>query len=265
MEDSATILVVLAHPDDENGMGGTLARYASEGVRVVLVCATRGEAGTIFNPALATPETIAVVREQELRCSCAELGIEPPRFLDCSDGAVRECSDAALERVVALVRELRPQALITFGPDGIYGHPDHVAAHQLTTRAWQAAGNAAVFPQHRARGLLPWQPARLFYFALPTSLIKLWGQYGDLTVELNGKRLPITGVPDEQISLKLDVAPFLERKRRAWACHQTQMNPNAPLRQLPEELLERWQRWEHFVLAGGKPLPAGSADLLAGL
>jgi N-acetyl-1-D-myo-inositol-2-amino-2-deoxy-alpha-D-glucopyranoside deacetylase len=266
MKSDRTVLVVLAHPDDENGMGGTLARYASEGVRVVLACATRGEVGTIFDPTLATPETIASVREQELHCSCAALGIELPLFLDCGDGAVRECSDVALEKVVRLVRQLRPQIIISFGPDGIYGHPDHVAVHHLATKAWGVAGDPATFPEQTAEGLAPYAPARLFYRELPQSLIDRWRQFADLTVELNGAILPIAGVPDEKMSAVMDVTPMVVQKATASACHRTQMNPNSPMRAMPEGTERQFMNMEHFVLGGGTPLPPGiSSDLFAGL
>jgi LmbE family N-acetylglucosaminyl deacetylase len=257
------MLVILAHPDDENGIGGTLARYAAEGVRVVLVCATRGEAGTIFNTDLATPETIAQVREQELRCSCATLGIEPPRFLDCGDGAVRKCTDAALERLVRMMRLLRPQIVITFGPDGIYGHPDHVAVSRLATQAWEMAGDSSAFPQHEDAGLTAYTPSRLFYFALPASLIAGWSRYANLTVELNGETLPIRGVPDEEITLALDVTPYLEQKLTAAACHRTQVNPDSPMNAIPQAQRMELARTEYFVLAGGDPMPRRTRDLFA--
>ncbi len=257
------ILVILAHPDDENGIGGTLARYAAEGVRVVLVCATRGEAGTIFNADLATPATIAQVCEQELRCSCATLGIEPPRFLNCEDGAVRQCSEVALERVVRMMRLLRPQIVITFGPDGIYGHPDHVAISRLTTRAWELSGDSDAFPQHEEAGLTAYRPGRLFYVALPASLIAGWSRFTDLNVELNGESLPFRGVPDEEITLTLDVKPYLEQKLTAAACHRTQVNPNSPMNAIPMDKRRELARSEYFVLAGGDPLPRRARDLFA--
>ena len=157
------------------------------------------------------------------------------------------------------------RSLLSFGPDGIYGHPDHVAVSKLATRAWEVAGDPAAFPEHRAAGLQPHAPARLFYFELPASVIAVWSQYADLTVELNGEVLPIRGIPDADITLKLDVAAFAAQKGAAWACHRTQMNPDSPLNEMPAEALEQWQRWEHFVLAGGQPLPAGADDLFAGL
>ena len=262
-----TLMMVGAHPDDESIIGGTLARYAAQGVRVIVVAATRGEAGTIFDPSVATPDTIAQVREQELRCACEVLGAEPPRILSCADGAVQLCEEAALEPLVRLMRQERPQVVVTFGPDGIYGHPDHVAVSRLTTRAWHLAGDPTAFPAHFAEGLAPFQPARLFYFGLSRSTVEHWKQYADLKVELNGQLLEFAGIPDEQITLSLDNTPYLEQKLRAWACHRSQANPNAPRQRMPEEEQRRFMAIEHFVLAAGVPLDPSRQgyDLFAGL
>lgn len=262
-----TLLVVGAHPDDESIIGGTIARYAAMGARVIVVTATRGEAGTIFDPDIATPENIAQVREQELRCACQVLGAEPPRFLPCADGAVQLCEETALEPLVRLMRQERPQVVITFGPDGIYGHPDHVAISLLTTRAWQCAGDPTAFPEHFVEGLAPYQPARLFYFGLSRNMVERWKQYADLKVELNGQMLEFAGIPDEQITISFDNTPYLEQKFQAWACHRSQANPNAPRRRMPEEEERRFMAVEHFVLAAGVPLDPSRQghDLFVGL
>ncbi len=267
MADERVMLVVVAHPDDESIIGGTLARYADEGVRVELITATRGEAGTIFDPSAATPENIAQVREEELRCACEVLGIGPARFLECGDGAVRGCTDKALEPVVRVIREARPQVMITFGPDGMYGHPDHIASHQLATAAWEKAGDPNEFPQHEQKGLEPYQPARLFYFGLKQSLVERWKQHADLSVDLNGESLQITGVPDDQITVSFDVSAFAERKAAAWACHRSQRNPDSPSSAMSEEEDRAWMGAEHFILARGRDLvPARDGeDLFGGL
>ena len=267
MNAERVMLVVVAHPDDESIIGGTLARYADEGVRVELITATRGEAGTIFDPSVATPENIAQVREEELRCACEVLGIGPARFLKCGDGAVRGCTDKALEPVVRTIREVRPQVMITFGPDGMYGHPDHIASHQLATVAWEKAGDPDVFPQHKEEGLEPYQPARLFYFGLKQSLVERWRQHADLSVDLNGESLQIAGVPDDQITVSFDVSAWAERKAAAWACHRSQTNPDSPRRAMSEEEDQAWMGTEHFILARGRELvPARDGeDLFGGL
>src|SRR5512136_1653190 len=115
-----TLLAIFAHPDDESfGAGGTLAKYAAEGTRVALICATRGEAGIEG----MSPEEAGQVREQELRTAAATLGLAEVRFLGYGDG---ELAQADPERVVAqlvsAMRDIRPHVVITFGPDGISGH-----------------------------------------------------------------------------------------------------------------------------------------------
>lgn len=267
MQRERVMLVVVAHPDDESIIGGTLARYANEGIRVELITATRGEAGTIFDPSVATPENIAQVREEELRCACEVLGIQPARFLACGDGAVRECSENALEPIVRVIREERPQVVVTFGPEGLYGHPDHIASHALATMAWEQAGDPDAFPQHMAEGLSAYQPARLFYFVLVQSMVERWRQHADLAIDLNGETLQITGVPDEQITVSFDVSRFAERKATAWACHRSQTNPNSARNEMAEDDERAWMETEHFVLAGGRELvqERDGADLFGGL
>jgi N-acetylglucosamine malate deacetylase 2 len=118
MSGSSRLLAVLAHPDDEVfRCGGTLAPLARRGVRVHLLTATRGEAGSCGDPPLCPPEELPSLREQELRCACAALGIEPARLLDYKDGALAEVNDEeAVEQVLAVVQELQPQVLLTWRP-----------------------------------------------------------------------------------------------------------------------------------------------------
>ncbi len=125
------LLVILAHPDDESfPMGGTLARYAADGVPVTLLCATRGEAGIPGLP----PEMAGQVRQRELLAAAGTLGITEVRFLGYRDGQLAQADqESVVARLAAVMREIRPTAVITFGPDGITGHPDHIAIHQMTT------------------------------------------------------------------------------------------------------------------------------------
>lgn len=128
------LAVVLAHPDDESfPIGGTLARYANRGVVVDLVVATRGEAGIPGKPAGET----AILREGELRRACAELGINPPRFLGFIDGQLAGLAEeTGVMTIAAALDRLRPDVVVTFGPDGISGHPDHLAVSRWTTKAF---------------------------------------------------------------------------------------------------------------------------------
>ena len=153
-----SLMAVFAHPDDESfGIGGTLARYGADpGVRVVLVCATRGEAGEISNPELASSERLGEVREQELRCACRTLGVEDLFFLDYRDSGMAGTAenedpralaqadfDEAVGKIVAHIRREQPDVVVTFDENGGYGHPDHIAIHHLTKAAFAAAADPA--------------------------------------------------------------------------------------------------------------------------
>src|SRR6266496_36642 len=123
------VLGVFAHPDDESFCaGGTLAKYAAAGADVMVVSATRGQAGQIRDARAATRRTLAQVRERELHDACTALGVQRALCLDYFDGTLREVGQDILTRHVAqIIRTFRPDLVITFGEDGAYGHPDHVA------------------------------------------------------------------------------------------------------------------------------------------
>jgi N-acetylglucosamine malate deacetylase 2 len=133
------LLAILAHPDDETfRCGGALAMLARRGVGVHLLVATRGGAGSCGEPPLCTPDQLPAYREQELRCACATLGVEEPRLLDYRDGTLAEVEpEEAVAKVLAAIRELRPQVLLTWPPDGLSGRPDHAAVSRWTGRAYQ--------------------------------------------------------------------------------------------------------------------------------
>jgi LmbE family N-acetylglucosaminyl deacetylase len=158
---SDSVLVAIAHPDDETlAMGGTLARLARCGRRVSIVCATRGESGWIADPYLATPKTLAAVREQELRSAAQILGVEDVQLLDYRDGTL-PCIDPTelTEAFARVMRQRRPAVVVTWGADGGYGHPDHVAVHEAVTRAFLQAVKEANGP--RALYYFAVQPPRL--------------------------------------------------------------------------------------------------------
>ena len=138
------LLVVTAHPDDESfPIGGTIARYATQGVDVTLLCATRGEKGIPNLSAAAT----AALREQELRKAAAELAVSDVRFLDLIDGEVMQAdTDYVVGQLVTTLQQIRPDVVITFGPDGISGHPDHIAISHYTTQAFKLALEKSALP-----------------------------------------------------------------------------------------------------------------------
>jgi len=164
------LLGIFAHPDDETFCaGGTFARYAEQGAEIMVVSATRGQAGQIRDAAVGNRRTIAAVREAELRLACERLGIMNVRCLDYVDGTL---ADEEFSTLVAEMAEIicafQPDIVITFGPDGGYGHPDHVAISAVATAASQ---RAADFGHLRARAVTghPERPPRLYYGYFPPS------------------------------------------------------------------------------------------------
>ncbi|MCB0181309.1 MAG: PIG-L family deacetylase [Anaerolineae bacterium] len=163
------LLVVLAHPDDEVFCaGGLLARAAAMGAETMVVSATRGEAGQIRDAKVATRRTLGQVREHELHRSCRWLGVNHTLCMDYGDGTLQDIEPMRLvEDIVHIIRQFRPDTVVTFGPDGAYGHPDHVAIGAATTRAFSMAGDGLQFPQQLRYGLTAYTPARLYYSHFP--------------------------------------------------------------------------------------------------
>ncbi|MBI4319923.1 MAG: PIG-L family deacetylase [Chloroflexi bacterium] len=248
------LLAVFAHPDDESfGIGGTLAKYASEGVRVTLICATRGEVGQISDPSLATPDRLGEVREGELRCACAALGVLDLRFLDCIDGQVGTCGAVETEgKIVRAIRELRPNVVVTFGPDGIYGHADHVAIGYLTTAAFHSAADPAKFADQLRDGLAPFAAQKLYYAAVSRSSFRRMrdeAAAAGVRFDLGDIDLEHFGVEDDVITTVIDVSDFLDQKWQAIQCHRTQIQPNGPFSKAPAELRRRFMGQESYTLA----------------
>lgn len=219
-----TLLAVLAHPDDETfRCGGMLALLARRGVRVHVLTATRGEAGSRGDPPLCTPEELPAVRERELRCACAALGIQPPRLLGYPDGGLAEVDEEeAVAQVVAAIRELRPQVLLTWPPDGLSGHPDHIAVSRWTALAFQ-----------RAVTVGPDAPTALYHLAVPRSVAQALGL------------AHLHAVPDEEIGVAVDVTAVWEQKMAAIRCHRTQLG-GSPILAAPEEKQHLFLGREHF-------------------
>ena len=250
-----SLLVLFAHPDDESRIvGGTLAKYASEGIKVSLVVATHGEAGSCGEPPLCTPEELPRVRERELADACRALGVATWQLLDYRDGTLAAVDRTELVgQLVAAIRRIQPQVVLTFGPEGRTLHPDHIAMHQAATAAFHLAADPTGYAEQLG-DLRPHAAAKLYYTTLPRSLVSAinWAYPGQ---------------PDEEITVALDVRPWLAQKKRATnEAHRTQAH-DQPFANLPEN--ERWEALstEYFFLAAthGLKRPAREDDLFAGL
>ena len=279
MPKQPTLLALFAHPDDEAfTISGTLSELADQGIRVILICATRGEAGEISDARLASPETLGAVREEELRRAGAIMGLDELIFLDYRDSGmvntpandhpdafINARSDDVVRKLVAEIRRLQPDVLVTFEPFGGYGHPDHLAIHNHTAAAFFAAAGSAYFPDLGT----PWQAARLFHTGMPRSFFirlraLLLARGEDVSDLPNPDERPPW--PGDAPSIQRDISPYVERKLRTIGAHRTQINPDTMFQRLPEEMLAAIMNEEQFVLAY-PPLEGddGPEDLFSGL
>lgn len=233
------LLACLAHPDDESfGPGGTLALYASRGVEVHLVCATNGDVGTVDPEFLRGFEDVAALRQAELDCAIQALGIHKLHMLDYRDSGMpgseenkhrQALASAPLsevaDRLVRIIRAVRPQVVFTFDSIGGYFHPDHIRMHEATLKAFHAAGDASRLPD-----VTPvYQPQKLYYHTFSRRWLKLavrmmpllgqdptrWGRNDDIDLTKVSKH-------DFDIHATIDVTEALEAKEMAAACHASQ-------------------------------------------
>jgi len=246
-------MAVFAHPDDEAfGTGGTLSKYAAEGCDVYLVTATRGEAGEIAEPDLATSADLPFVREQELRCACRVYGIHAPRFLDYADGLLPMVHQGqAVGKVVCLIRELKPDVIITFGPEGIYGHYDHIAVHRWTTIAVDMAADPGCFPHHVDDACEPHQVSKVYFRVMPEEQIEAREEGGKpRAMMMDGVPFPFVGRPLEEITTIIDVSAHVDQKLRGIQCHATQVGrQNRFVEEADDLIQDPGFKREHFLLA----------------
>ena len=270
-----SLLLVHAHPDDEViATGATMAKYAAEGVRVTLVTCTLGEEGEILVGDLAhlasdQQDALGPHRIEELAQACAALGVTDQRFLggagrwrdsgmmgtppnDRPDAFWQADVDEATRELVRIMREVRPQVVITYDENGAYGHPDHIQAHRVTVAAFDRAGDPAYAP---AMGE-PWQPTRLYYTAIPKSLLqagidqlKKSGDTNFFGVD-SAEDLPF-GNPDEEVTTEIDARDYLGAKVAAMRAHATQIEVDGPFFALSDNVGQPMMAVEHFVLARG--------------
>jgi LmbE family N-acetylglucosaminyl deacetylase len=250
---SGRLLAVFAHPDDESLVaGGTLAACAAAGVEVRIVSVTHGERGPIAHPSLATRASLGAVRAAELRAAAVALGVGAVQCLDYPDGALKWSDpDRLRDDLAGRIRDWRPDAIITFGPEGLYWHRDHIAVHSATMAALETLA---------AEGIAPWVYHATWPHGLAESLVSALAARGD-PADLWGLRPGDFGVPAETITSVVDVRPFLAAKLRALRSHRTQLHPAHLLLALPDDLAWEFLGREYFV----RPQPRdAAADWLAG-
>ncbi len=280
------LLLVHAHPDDESiGTGSTMAHYAATGAHVTLVTCTLGEEGEIHVPELAQlaaaeADQLGGYRIGELAAACAALGVTDHRFLGGA-GRYRDSGmmglatndrprafwqadlDTAAGLIVEIMREVRPQVMITYDPNGFYGHPDHIQAHRVAMRAHELAA---------AEGIAP---AKVYWTAMPRSVLEAgmnhFTEASDNPFEGidDIDDLPF-GTPDPEIAARIDATEQHAAKEAAMRAHATQIPASSWLYSIAGNFGAEFMGVEYFTLAVGEKGPGGGpygweSDLFAGL
>ena len=243
MSTAQRLVVIFAHPDDESfGFGGLLSAFADAGYETTYVVGTRGEAGEILVPNLATRENLGEVREKELRAALKILGVGEVRFLGFRDSGmdgtpenddprafINQDVDSVASTVADIIIEKRPTVVLTYGPDGIYGHPDHLMAHKVGTAAVLVAGE---------RG---WQTPHLYYSAASQERIKRLASIPNSPLaNTPAEVLRTFGTPSDQITTWMDIRAYQDRKLAALRAHRSQVGDDGPFADMPEEDRKMW-------------------------
>jgi N-acetyl-1-D-myo-inositol-2-amino-2-deoxy-alpha-D-glucopyranoside deacetylase len=265
-----TLLLVHAHPDDESiSTGGVMMKAKAHGHRVVLITATRGEAGEIHNMDEASSRPrLGEIRAEELKAACEILGVDRQEFLGYRDSGMVDTADnkdprsfhqaqldEAAGRLAVYIREERPDVVVTYAEDGVYGHPDHIKAHFVT--------NAALDTMEREGTPVK----KLYYTAIPRSMMEAFvQQMPEEAQRAMGGNMRIAGTPDELVTTQVDVHDYVERKRAAFRAHVSQNDPSSWFATMQDQVYELAFGTEYYQLARGK---AGSdppePDLFAGI
>ncbi|MCI0710995.1 MAG: PIG-L family deacetylase [Chloroflexi bacterium] len=222
MAEPLRLMCILAHPDDETlGFGATLAKYAAEGVETYLITATRGERGWHRDPS-DNPgmDALGQIREKELRTAAECLNIGDICLLDYIDGDLDQADPPeAIARIAAYVRQVRPQVVLTFAPDGAYGHPDHIAISQFTSAALVAAADTSFpipHPPHRV--------SKLYYHIVTQELVDVYlSVFDDIVMMVDGVERRAVIWPDWAVTTRIDGSDYAEDVMKAVKCHQTQI------------------------------------------
>jgi LmbE family N-acetylglucosaminyl deacetylase len=217
------------------GMGGTLAKYAAEGVETHLVCATRGERGW-FGPEEQDPglEKLGQLRTKELEACVKELGMKSLSFLNYIDGDLDQADHTeAIARIVTQIRRIKPQVVLTFPPDGNYGHPDHIAIGQFTSAAIVCAADSSY---NDPENLPSYRVSKLYYMVDGENFINLITPFiDDMTFPVDDQVRGEIPWKEWMITTRIDMAAYCGTAWRAIQCHQSQMPTLGALAEMPEE------------------------------
>jgi LmbE family N-acetylglucosaminyl deacetylase len=254
----ASLLVVLAHPDDEVFHGGMLMHLSQQSVRITLVCATNGEAGKP-HPSVGAVDDLGALRTEELRLSCQRLGIDPPVLLGFHDSARGERQrhgdahalanvdmldvEAAIRRVI---EEVKPQVLLTFDPHGGYYHPDHLAVQRATTAAFFSSGVMGAAA-----------PERLFYSTMLREVFRGLADQSRGRGITDGLDPDVFGTATEMIAVSFDAASFVQQKFLALAAHRSAFG-------VTEEMLSSPPSGAHEMLDAFRPVFEREVFVLGG-
>jgi mycothiol S-conjugate amidase len=279
------LLALHAHPDDESSKGaGTMARYAAEGVRVVLVCATGGEEGEILNPHMDRPgilEKMPELRQAELETACDILGVERIYMLGYRDSGMpgseanarpeafnNADADEAVGRLVEIIRAEQPEVILSYDESRGYEHPDHVRIHEWGLRAFHEAGDPEAFPGAGEA----WTPSKIYYFATFT---KQRFEIVHKAAEAKGIESPFAEwlkewdereFDDPMVTTQIDVGDFIDLRTKALLAHATQIDPDSFWFAVPDQVHKEAYPWEDYTLIEGKRGPGEiEDDLFAGL
>lgn len=258
------LMCILAHPDDESlGNGGTLAKYAAEGIETSLVTATRGERGWKgAKEDYPGPEALGKLREGELQAAAEVLGIRQVCYLDYLDAELDQVDpDEATAKIARHIRQLKPQVVLTFGPDGAYGHPDHIAISQFAT-------GAVVRAASDGEGAAGHVVSKLYYMASSKGLMDAYqAAFGIFNKEVDGSARGAVVWDDWAITTRIDTRAYSDTVWEAISAHRSQLRDYQKLKDLPAE--HRQSIWvEHtyyrvFSLVNGGR--AVETDLFTGL
>ena len=220
-----SILLIFAHPDDESfGMTGTVKKYTQRGVPVDLICATRGEKGSRLD-VLSSVDT-GTAREAELRTAAAIIGIRDIYLLGYIDGdLIKADMEEVANKIADIMRRVQPEIVITFGPDGISGHNDHIAIGRAATKAFQR-----LFVEGSG-------PRKLYYVTIAASAVPNADDFGVATR------------PDEEVTISIDISNYLDSKIQAIATHRSQQDARDFVKMLKDLRESGFAEKEHLYLA----------------